>query len=199
MIGATIAVVVLLIGLGHSLTIIFLGTPAQYYASPNHWDLLVTSVAVFLVFLLLIPVKVSADWRSHGAYVVFFVSLFAEMFGFPLTVYFLSALLPVRMPFVETSFMWYVYFLGWRKVYDSKDELATTGVYKYVRHPQYLGIILLTGGWLIHWPTILGILIYPILVVMYWRLSKREDRYLTKKFGSRCGLCSENINAHSIA
>jgi protein-S-isoprenylcysteine O-methyltransferase Ste14 len=44
--------------------------------------------------------------------------------------------------------------LGWPKVYDSKDELATTGVYKYVRHPEYLGIILLTGGRLIHWPTI---------------------------------------------
>jgi protein-S-isoprenylcysteine O-methyltransferase Ste14 len=197
--GLGIAVVVLLIGLGHSLILILLGREAQYRTTPGHWDLLVASVAVFMVFLLLIPAKVTADWRNHGAYAAFFVSLFAEMFGFPLTVYFLSAWLSAT--YVEPDFIWYVYYLGtipgvalslvgialivlgWRQVYGAKDGLATGGVYKYMRHPQFLGIVLLSGGWLIHWPTIPGALIYPILVILYYKSAKREDRYLAAKFG----------------
>ena len=199
LLGTVLAILVLLIGFGHSLTILILHGPEQLYTMSGRWDLVVTSVATFLVFLLLIPIRTKGHWRSHGTYVAFFVSLFTEMFGFPLTVYFLSTW--VSFPLAESSFMSYVYVigtipgvilslvgvalivLGWRQVYKTKDSLTTTGVYKYMRHPQYLGIILLSGGWLVHWPTIPGLIIYPILVVLYYRLSKREDQHLAQKFG----------------
>jgi protein-S-isoprenylcysteine O-methyltransferase Ste14 len=73
--------------------------------------------------------------------------------------------------------------LGWREIYRVKGELATRGVYRYLRHPQYLGIILVAGGWLIHWPTTPGIILWPLLVILYHHLSKREDKYLAETFG----------------
>jgi protein-S-isoprenylcysteine O-methyltransferase Ste14 len=199
LVGVTLAIFVLIIGFGYSFTILAFGTKAQLYTMKGHWDLVVASVGVFLVFIALVPVKTKWEWRSHGAYAAFFVSLFAEMFGFPLTVYFLSTW--IGLPLAESGFMSYVYvigtipgvtlsvtgitliILGWRKVYNDKDALVTTGVYKHVRHPQYLGIILLSGGWLIHWPTIPGLAIFPILVILYYRQSKREDQSLNQKFG----------------
>jgi protein-S-isoprenylcysteine O-methyltransferase Ste14 len=72
---------------------------------------------------------------------------------------------------------------GWRKVYHSKGELVTDGIYARIRHPQYLGIIIITVAFLIQWPTILTLLMWPILVTMYSRLAKREEKGLQEKFG----------------
>lgn len=49
--------------------------------------------------------------------------------------------------------------LGWKRVYKAQGGLVTDGVYEYVRHPQYLGFIMITGGWLIHCPTVLTALL----------------------------------------
>jgi protein-S-isoprenylcysteine O-methyltransferase Ste14 len=165
----------------------------------SRWDLVIGSIAVFLLFLGLIPVRVKADWRSHGLYVAFVVSLFAEMFGFPLSAYFLSTALGLTL--FERQFMLYMYrigmplgslvtflgvlliVLGWREVYPARDRLATGGIYRYVRHPQYLGILLVTAGWLVHWPTLPGLLMWPVLALLYYRLSVREERYLIAIFG----------------
>jgi len=73
--------------------------------------------------------------------------------------------------------------LGWREIYRSKNELASNGIYTHVRHPQYLGILLVAGGWIVHWPTIPGLAMFPILTALYWRLAKREDRFLEQKYG----------------
>jgi len=175
----------------------------------GNWVLVAASVAVFLAFFALIPVRLRRDWRSHGVYAAFIISLFAEMFGFPLSLYFLSSILAA--PLLERYFMSYMYMigmpvgslvtflgvlliiLGWREIYHAKDRLVTRGVYGYLRHPQYLGIILVTGGWLIHWPTIPGIILWPILIVMYIRLSKREEQYLADRFGEEYSEYAERI------
>jgi len=62
-------------------------------------------------------------------------------------------------------------------------QLATTGPYAYVRHPQYVGFILVMVGFLLQWPTILTLLMFPILVVMYVRLARREEREVRGEFG----------------
>jgi protein-S-isoprenylcysteine O-methyltransferase Ste14 len=72
---------------------------------------------------------------------------------------------------------------GWRKVYYSKGELVTDGIYSRIRHPQYLGIIIITVAFLIQWPTILTLLMWPILVIMYSRLAKMEEKVLQESFG----------------
>ena len=61
--------------------------------------------------------------------------------------------------------------------------LATTGPYAYVRHPQYNGFILIMLGFLLQWPTLVTLIMFPILVTMYVRLARREEREVLSEFG----------------
>jgi len=62
-------------------------------------------------------------------------------------------------------------------------QLATAGPYAYVRHPQYAGFILIMLGFLLQWPTLLTLLMFPVLVAMYVRLAAREEREVRGEFG----------------
>lgn len=201
LVGAAAAIAGLFIGVGHSLVVLATGRIGEgdLAITRGRWDFVIVSIAAFLAFLALIPVRTRGDWRAHGIYTAFIVSLFAEMFGFPLTAYFLSTYFGLTL--FEKEFMLYMLrvgmpvgsvitflgvllvLLGWREVYRAKDRLATQGVYRYLRHPQYLGILLITAGWLVHWPTIPGLVMWPILVFLYYRLSVQEERALAAKFG----------------
>lgn len=66
---------------------------------------------------------------------------------------------------------------GWREVYVATKEgrLATDKLYGVVRHPQYTGIFLAIFGQLIHWPTIPTLVLFPVIVWAYYRLSKKEE------------------------
>ena len=55
--------------------------------------------------------------------------------------------------------------------------------YAYVRHPQYSGLFLIMIGMLIQWPTIITALMFPVLIFVYYRLSKREEAEMSKAFG----------------
>jgi len=74
---------------------------------------------------------------------------------------------------------------GWQRLYEAqtRHELATGGVYARMRHPQYAGFILVMLGFLVQWPTILTLAMFPVLVVMYLRLAKAEERDALAKFG----------------
>jgi len=62
-------------------------------------------------------------------------------------------------------------------------KLATTGPYAYVRHPQYVGFILIMLGFLFQWPTLLTLVMFPILVWVYVKLARREERDAAAEFG----------------
>ena len=74
---------------------------------------------------------------------------------------------------------------AWRVLYDAqrRRELATTGPYGYVRHPQYDGFILIMLGFLVQWPTLLTLAMFPVLVWMYLRLARQEEREALAEFG----------------
>jgi len=75
--------------------------------------------------------------------------------------------------------------LGWYSVYRGKGNLITGGIYRYLRHPQYLGLILLMTGFLVQWPTLPTLVMYPVLIVVYVRLAGEEDAFLAQRFGKR--------------
>lgn len=68
---------------------------------------------------------------------------------------------------------------------QSKGELATTGPYAVVRHPQYVGFVAVLLGFLLQWPTLLTLLMFPILVAMYLRLAKVEEAETLRHFPVR--------------
>lgn len=72
---------------------------------------------------------------------------------------------------------------GWKKIHRAQGELVTDGIYAYVRHPQYSGLFLITIGMLIQWPTIITLVMWPILTYAYYRLALREEREVEEKFG----------------
>jgi protein-S-isoprenylcysteine O-methyltransferase Ste14 len=74
---------------------------------------------------------------------------------------------------------------AWRVLYEAQQThtLATTGPYAYVRHPQYVGFILIMLGFLFQWPTLITLIMFPILVTMYVRLARREELEVLAEFG----------------
>lgn len=67
---------------------------------------------------------------------------------------------------------------------QQKDELATAGPYAWIRHPQYAGFLLIMVGFLLQWPTIPTLVMFPVLVFVYWRLAIGEERGVRQRFGS---------------
>lgn len=74
---------------------------------------------------------------------------------------------------------------AWQRLYTAQraHQLATTGPYAHIRHPQYAGFILIMFGFLLQWPTLLTLVMFPVLVFMYIRLAKREEREAHAEFG----------------
>ena len=74
---------------------------------------------------------------------------------------------------------------AWRVLYDAHrtETLATTGAYSRIRHPQYAGFLLIMIGFLLQWPTLATLVMFPVLVVVYRRLAIHEEREVAARFG----------------
>ncbi|HMS23143.1 MAG TPA: isoprenylcysteine carboxylmethyltransferase family protein [Candidatus Levybacteria bacterium] len=74
---------------------------------------------------------------------------------------------------------------AWEKLYKAQKAhtLATTGLYARIRHPQYVGFVAIMFGFLIQWPTLVTLVMFPILVFMYAKLAKLEEKEMEKTFG----------------
>jgi len=182
------------------------------------WFLVFINSAIFIIFAFsFFKPQTKRDWRSFSAFSAFLVALFTEMYGFPLTIYFLAGWLQSNYPnidwlahdsghLLEMMFGWeanphfgpfhilsFILIGGgftllsaaWRVLYKAQQSgtLAITGPYAKIRHPQYVGFILIMLGFLFQWPTILTLAMFPILTIMYWRLSLHEEREVEAELG----------------
>jgi protein-S-isoprenylcysteine O-methyltransferase Ste14 len=117
------------------------------------------------------------DWFSHDA-----GHLLEMMFGWKTS--------PHTGPFHILSYIFIgggfiLISVGWKALYDAQQQhrLAISGIYSYVRHPQYDGFIAVMFGFLLQWPTLLTLVMFPVLVFMYVRLARTEEREALAEFG----------------
>lgn len=74
---------------------------------------------------------------------------------------------------------------AWAALHAAQRErrLATTGPYRWIRHPQYAAFMVIMLGFLVQWPTLLTLAMFPVLVWMYIRLARAEEREVAREFG----------------
>ncbi len=75
---------------------------------------------------------------------------------------------------------------AWNVLYRAqrRNELAKSGPYARIRHPQYVAFVLILVGFLLQWPTLLTLLMFPVLLFMYARLAITEEAEMRKRFGA---------------
>jgi protein-S-isoprenylcysteine O-methyltransferase Ste14 len=84
------------------------------------------------------------------------------------------------------GFGFYLLSAAWNVLYHAQrqNSLATTGPYARIRHPQYVAFVLILLGFLLQWPTLLTLIMFPILLVMYGRLAVTEEAEMHQRFGA---------------
>lgn len=180
------------------------------------WPLVAVNVVLFVVVAIsCFHPRTGRDWKALGAFSAFVVALMAEMYGFPLTFYFLSGWVGSRFgsmtlthdgghlwseligwqgdphlsPFHLASYVFigggfWLIAAAWPVLLRAAqtESLATTGPYARVRHPQYVGFLLVMIGFLLQWPTIPTLLMFPMLIGLYHRLAVKEEAEVAVKF-----------------
>lgn len=179
----------------------------------SHWGFVIIWSLLGAVFLLFTPFYKKSQRKPSGVYLAFMVAMAFEMFGIPMSMYILSWVFGKSIPegifWGHTLFQWIghtgmyigtvliligilLVILGWTVVYkrywrkeEGKGELVTSGIYHYIRHPQYTGFLLITLGMLLDWATLPMLIMWPIMAVLYYRLAKKEEGYMLEQFGNQ--------------
>ncbi len=177
----------------------------------GQWSFVLLWTLLGSIFIAFVPFFKKSQRKPASVYIAFMLAMAFEMFGIPMSMYILAWAFGDKIPegifWGHTLFQWIghtgmyigtvlaiigivLVVLGWKEVYkrywskeEGKGELVTDGIYRFIRHPQYTGFMLITLGMLLDWATLPMLIMCPILGVMYYRLARREEREMEVQFG----------------
>lgn len=179
----------------------------------GQWGSMVLWIILGLVFILFTPFYKKSHIKPTGAYVAFIVAMAFEMFGIPMSMYIIAWIFGSKLPdgilwghtligyightgmYVGSALMIIgvvLVILGWNVVYKrywrkeaGQGELVTESIYRYIRHPQYTGFMLITFGMLLDWATLPMLIMWPVIAVLYYRLARKEEGEMIAEFGQQ--------------
>ncbi len=177
----------------------------------GEWITVLIYGIVYGLFVLFLPYYKKSSLKPSGAYLAFVVAFVIEMFGVPMSMYIVTWVLGMTLPegilWGHTLIGYFgleptnigiafqlvglvIVVLGWKEIfkcYWSKErgqgQLVTRGIYRWIRHPQYTGFMLITFGMILEWATLPLLIMWPILGVLYYRLARREEADMEQEFG----------------
>ena len=167
-------------------------------------------IASWALYRFIAP-KTWREWAGAGVVQAFIIALYAEMYGFPLTIYLLARFIGLDRGDLQAN-LWStllgvgptgmavamllgytlvatgigIVIQGWRELYRARreDRLADDGLYALVRHPQYTGLFMaLFGEGVVHWPTLFSVGMFPVIVAVFFGLARSEERRMLEQFG----------------
>lgn len=177
----------------------------------HNWFGVLFFIILYSLVLLFVPFYKKMDTKPRGTYLAFVIAFAIEMHGIPFSMNLIAWIIGRNLPegilwghtlFPKIGYLgMYINIIcavigltlilnGWYNIYKKywskekgKGELVTSGIYKYIRHPQYTGLLLLSLGMLIEWATLPLLIMFPVMVYMYVRLARREEKDMLGEFG----------------
>lgn len=177
----------------------------------GNWWGVVFFIVLYGVVLFFLPFYRKMDKKPRGTYLAFVIAFAIEMHGIPFSMYVISWIfgrsLPDGVLWGHTLIGSYghlgmiigaalgvaglvLILAGWRTIYKaywSKDRgegaLVTGGIYRYIRHPQCTGLMLMSLGMILDWATLPMLILLPVMAVVYYRLARREENDMIAEFG----------------
>jgi protein-S-isoprenylcysteine O-methyltransferase Ste14 len=192
----------------YQITVLFSVAAVGYPQNPIY---VIINFILISIFILFIGLRRKLARLPASVYLAFIIALYIEMYGFPLTMYFftwafgsssvstlwyflsvitgeelfyaifMGVIVPTSNLIIITGILLVIF--GWTKIFRAKTQLVKTGIYSHVRHPQYLGFLLITLGMNVLWVTLSTLALWPVLAFLYYRLAKEEDKRMEEQFG----------------
>jgi methanethiol S-methyltransferase len=176
------------------------------------WWAVAAWAILYAALLCFVPFYRKAQRKPAGVFLAFVVAYAVEMFGIPLTLYFVLWAFGASLP---EGFLWghtlvpyvgyagtyacaaltilgaFLVIEGWRRIHreywsagENGGRLVVEGLYSRIRHPQYLGFLVVSFGVLLEWATLPLVILWPILAVLYRSLAKKEEAEMAARFGA---------------
>lgn len=177
----------------------------------GQWGAVIFFIIVYGIAILFIPFNKKMERKPAYAYLGFVIAFAIEMHGIPFSMMLIASLVGRALPegilwghtlidyvgytglylniglallgMILIIFGWYQIYHGYWKKVDGSGQIVNDGLYTYIRHPQYTGLMLIALGMVLGWATLTNLVMLPIVIFMYYRLSLKEEKQMIEEFG----------------